>query len=262
MIPLLSETGLRRLDDIITSRLLCVFDFDGTLTPIVARPEQAFLPQNVLERLNNLSVHVPVAILTGRSVADIRSRLGFDPDYVIGNHGFEGMPGWEAEDEHHQQLCQSWKTTLAHALKDGYAEQGVWIEDKRYSLTVHYRSAQTEQAIKDQLKTLFAQALPEARVIEGKSIFNLVPEGAPHKGDALQKLIEISGARSAIYVGDDITDEDAFRVRRQNIMTVRVEYHNESSAEFYLKQWQDIVVLLDELIRRLDEMQVNGMRIV
>jgi trehalose 6-phosphate phosphatase len=262
MLPLFSDAGLQRLDDIVGPGLLCVFDFDGTLAPIVEEPQKARLPQDVLQRLSVLSTQVPLAILTGRSVADIRPRLAFEPDYLIGNHGAEGMPGWHLKGDYYRQLCQSWKGILSSALKNE-EEFGpsVWIEDKAYSLTVHYRARPGGEQVREKLKALFAQAVPAARVIAGKSIFNLVPANAPHKGDALEKLMEISGARHAIYVGDDVTDEDVFAMRRPDIMTVRVEYLAGSAAEFYLPHWPDIVALLDELIKRLQELQASGVRL-
>lgn len=261
MVPLFSDAGLRRLDDIVGPGLLCVFDFDGTLAPIVPQPEKASLPQEVLQRLSALSTHVPLAILTGRSVADIRSRVAFEPDYIIGNHGSEGVPGWQVRGDDYRQLCQSWKAILAPALQDEKRfGPGVWIEDKGYSLTVHYPPAQANEGVTTNLNALFAQAIPAARVIAGKSIFNLLPANAPHKGDALEKLMEISGARHAIYVGDDVTDEDAFQLRRQDILMVRVEYFADSAAEFYLPDWPDIVGLLDELIRRLQGLRSSSVR--
>ncbi len=262
MLPLFSDAGFRRLNEIVGPDLLCVFDFDGTLAPIVEEPHKASLPQEVVQRLRALSRHVPLAILTGRSVTDIRSRLPFEPNYIIGNHGSEGMPGWHLKSDYYQQLCQAWKNALAPALNDEMRfGSGVWIEDKAFSLTVHYRSTPDSERVKTNLKALFAQAAPQARVIAGKSIFNLLPPNAPDKGNALEKLMEISRARHAIYVGDDVTDEDAFRLRRPDIMTVRVEHFADSAAEFYLPHWPDIVGLLDELIRRLQEMRSGGVRL-
>jgi trehalose 6-phosphate phosphatase len=262
MIPLFSEAGLRRLDQIVGPDLLCVFDFDGTLAPIVPQPDKASLPQEVLQRLNALSHYVPVAILTGRSVADIRSRITFEPDYIIGNHGSEGMPGWNLKSDAYRQMCYAWKDVLSHALQDqGKFGPNIWIEDKGISLTVHYRESPDSERIKANLNALFAQAVPDARVIAGKCIFNLLPPDAPDKGHALEKLVEISRARHAIYVGDDVTDEDAFALRREDIMTVRVEYLAGSAAEFYLPHWPDIVGMLDEVIRRLREIQPSGARL-
>lgn len=261
MLPLFSDAGSKRLDEIVGPGLLCVFDFDGTLAPIVPQPDKANLPQHVLERISALSRYVPLAILTGRSVADIRARLAFKPDYIIGNHGSEGIPGLTVASDDYRRLSQSWITALSSALRDEEkVGPGIWIEDKGYSLTVHYPETPDSERTRESLKSLFAQAVPGARVIAGKSIFNLIPPNAPDKGNALEKLMEFSAAQHAIYVGDDVTDEDAFRLRRRDIMTVRVEYLADSAAEFYLPDWPDIVGLLDELIRRLQGLQPSGVR--
>jgi trehalose 6-phosphate phosphatase len=250
--PLFSEPGLQRLGEIVRPGMLCVFDFDGTLSPIVARPEEARLPAEVLERMTALMRHASVAIITGRSVADIRERLGFEPHYMAGNHGLEGIPGWEKRGAQYEQDCRAWKDTLSAALRDASRfEPGISVEDKRYSLSVHYRAVHDRTQAAIALRRLFAEALPEARVIDGKCVFNVVPRGAADKGMALEQMIRSSGAPSALYVGDDVTDEDAFRLRRPDLLTVRIEPAAGSAADFFLPHYPDIVPFLDELIGRL-----------
>jgi trehalose 6-phosphate phosphatase len=249
MIPLFSEAGRRKLDEIVGPGLLCVFDFDGTLTPIVARPERAYLTPEVTERLVALCELTTVAVLTGRSVTDIRTRLPFSPDYLVGNHGSEGLPGWEARHAGFRLESARWRDALAAALESDARYGGAWIEDKLYSLSVHYPGGDLK--VRDALLALFERETAEARIVAGKSVFNLVPADAPHKGDALQRLIEISGAERAIYVGDDVTDEDAFRVSRPGLISVRIEPLAQTAADFYLPQCVDIMQLLDDLLRRL-----------
>lgn len=245
---LFSEPGFRRLDEIVRQRLLCAFDFDGTLAPIVLRPEHARLPDDIRQHLLELSEYAPVAIITGRSVEDICSRLGFDPDFIVGNHGLEGVPGWEAQASRHQAMCIGWHIQLAQALLD---YSGIQLEDKRYSLSVHYRSAQDAEQAVARLTALFATLEPQPRVVAGKYVFNLLPQDAGHKGNALEQLIAISGASHALYVGDDVTDEDVFRLQRRDLLSVRVEHAPHSAAEFFLPQPEDIVQLLTELAARL-----------
>src|SRR6186713_659242 len=86
---LFTPEGERALQDVMHLRPLLAFDFDGTLAPIVARPDEARVPESVSLGLAELARDLPVAIITGRSVADVRPRLGFAPHYVIGNHGAE-----------------------------------------------------------------------------------------------------------------------------------------------------------------------------
>lgn len=249
---LFSDAGMRRLDAIVQPGMLCVFDFDGTLSPIVPEPDCARLPHEVRERLMALATLAPVAILTGRSLADVRERLGFEPHYVIGNHGLEGLPGWERKSAEFADACASWREALFLSLRDRQRfDPGIRIEDKRYSLSVHYRMAKNTKEAEARLSALFARLTPPPRVVDGKFVFSLMPDEALNKGSALLQLIVQSGASGAIYVGDDVTDEDVFRLRRPDILTVRIEPHADSAAEFHLPAMPDIVRLLDELVRRL-----------
>ncbi|MGH8807367.1 MAG: trehalose-phosphatase [Noviherbaspirillum sp.] len=258
MTPLFSDTGMLRLDQVVGGRLLCAFDFDGTLAPIVALPEQARLPEEIRQRLVALSAHAPIAIITGRSVQDIRGRLGFEPEFVVGNHGLEGVPGWEAQAARHQELCSAWRAQLGAVLCDPACDPAIQLEDKRYSLSVHYRLVRDTEETARRLEYLFTRLKPHPRVVSGKYVFNLLAEDTCHKGSALSRLIDISGARHAIYVGDDITDEDVFRLRRDDVVSIRIERAADSAADFFLPYPCDILVLLEELIKRLRALGVHN----
>jgi trehalose 6-phosphate phosphatase len=249
---LFDEAGLARLDEIVQPGMLCVFDFDGTLSPIVPQPDSAALPPEVRERLMTLMTLAPVAILTGRSLSDIGKRLGFEPHYVIGNHGLEGMPGWEGRSKSYATACAAWRSALQRAFCDKQRfDPGIRLEDKGYSLSVHYRMARNQAQAEQRLRALFETLSPPPRVVDGKCVFSLMPAGAAHKGGALEQLMQQADAATAIYVGDDVTDEDVFRLRRPDVLTVRIEPHPDTAAEFYLPAMPDIVQLLDELVRRL-----------
>lgn len=251
MKPLFCDAGMRRLDDMVGTKLLCAFDFDGTLAPIVPVPGQARLPEAVREKLLALAAYAPVAIITGRSVPDIRERLDFDVDFLVGNHGLEGVPGWETLGAQHEALCHTWLLQLGHELRRDAHDPGIEVENKRYSLSVHYRRVRDVEGSMRKLESLFAGMTPRPRVVAGKYVFNLLAEDASNKGSALERLIDISGARNTIYVGDDVTDEDVFRLKRRDVLSVRIERASDSAAEFFLPQPRDILLLLDELIARL-----------
>ena len=197
-----------------------------------------------------LATHAPIAIITGRSVDDTRHRLGFEPDFIIGNHGMEGVPGWEEHAQRHAGLCEIWRDQLVQALARG-SDPGIRIEDKRFSLAVHYRLAADHTAAEAQLEQLFMELQPQPRVVWGKMVFSLMPEDAGHKGSALEQLMVMTQAHGAIYVGDDVTDEDVFRLRRRDLLSIRIEHTPYSAAEFYLPEATDILRLLEELIQRL-----------
>lgn len=252
MTQLFSAAGLRRLDEIVRPGLLCVFDFDGTLAPIVAHPDDARLPPEVLERLQRLARLTPVGILTGRSVEDIRPRLGFDPTYLVGNHGLEGVPGDMHDGAGYARLCAGWRGQLLAALADKERfDPAIQVEDKTYSLSLHYRHAADPDLARERLAALSASLEPAPRVIGGKFVFNLLPEDKVDKGTALQQLLQASGASGGIYVGDDVTDEDVFRLRRPDLLSVRIGKHPDSAAPFYLPLRDDILAFLDDLIHRL-----------
>lgn len=252
MTPLYSDAGLTRLDAVVQTGMLCVFDFDGTLAPIVPVPDRAILPAPVLARLQSLQRVVRIAILTGRALTDITPRLNFAPDFLVGNHGLEGLPQTGQQISQFQQLCRSWKNELQQAMCSGLlADPGVMVEDKQISLSVHYRHAKRHEPVATALRALFARMTPAPRVIGGKYVFNLLPAAAGDKGTAFERLMRDSGAPSAIYVGDDATDEDVFRLQRPDLLSIKIGRSQDSSAEFFLTRHVDIVRLLDDLIQRL-----------
>jgi len=251
MKPLFSDEGVQRLEQFARGRILCAFDFDGTLSPIVPVPEDARLPDNIRDLLERLAQHAPIAIVTGRSVEDISGRIGFQPDFLVGNHGLQGVPGWEGRAAKHEQACAKWRRRIDHALREPGWDTGIQLEDKRFSLSVHYRHATDPAGSAAALETLFANLEPPPRIVGGKFVYNLLGQDRCHKGTALARLMEVSGAHGALYVGDDVTDEDVFGMRRPDILSVRVETSDDSFADFFVAHQRDMARLLEELIGRL-----------
>lgn len=249
MLSAFSDAGLERLDQMTHERFLCAFDFDGTLSPLVPIPDDAHLPDDVRAGLLRLQERAPLAIITGRGITDIRPRLGFEPDFLVGNHGLEGVPGWEQLTAAHADACSAWLAQLRSALPAH--DPGILLEDKRYSLSLHYREAGDPEAASRALERLFAGLRPAPRVVAGKFVYNLLAEDRCHKGSALLRLMECCGARKALYVGDDVTDEDVFRMRHPDILSIRIERSDTSSAELYLPDFGDILALLSTLDERL-----------
>lgn len=246
------EHALPRLDELAHAAVLCAFDFDGTLAPIVTDPEAACIPADALQRMRTLAELAPVAVITGRSLEDIRQRLGFKPKYVVGNHGLQGLPGEGRVDEDARGMCAAWEKTLAAALRDhAVFDPGIRVENKGYSLSVHYRRAADHRATDEKLSTLLAALEPPARIMRGKCVFNVLPPNAADKGVALDRLLAASGAAGAIFVGDDVTDEDVFRLGRSEVLSVRIGYAPDTTAAYYLEHRDDIVRLLDALIASL-----------
>ncbi len=248
-----SPQGRQQLDAFAVQGLLCAFDFDGTLAPIVERPDEARLPESTRDQLLALRAHAPVAIITGRALADIRARLGFAPDLLVGNHGLEGLPGQRAlaAEAYHRRVCRQWREQLAQLLAEKYPDPGVQIEDKAHSLSVHYRHVRDPDRAPAVLAPLLAGLEPPPRLVGGKSVFNLMPAGAGNKGTALEQLIDETDARGALFVGDDVTDEDAFRVTQRPVLTVRIEASEGSAARYFLNDIGEMAQLLQVLRERL-----------
>ena len=252
MKPLFSAEGTACLDAIVRPGVLCVFDFDGTLAPIVAQPDDAHLPAPVRVRLETLQQHAPVAILTGRALNDINARLNFKADYMVGNHGLEGLPDSADRRHAYEQVCNGWRSLIQAALTDaGRFEPTLLLEDKEISLSLHYRHARNQAVARQHLLALFESLSPAPRVIAGKCVYNLLPQGSGDKGTAFAHLMHLSGATSAIYVGDDVTDEDVFALAREDLLSVRVGQTTGSAAPFFLRRHADILRLLEELSARL-----------
>ena len=246
MISLFTEMGRSTLAEFLTKPALCLFDFDGTLAPLASDPDRVSLPYSIQQRLQALQQWAPVGIVTGRSLADMTKRLAFEPDYLIGNHGLEGLPDWQRSAPDHYALCRRWQTALP-ALN---AEIGdaLWIEDKAYSLTVHYRQAADPASVEQALIAKFSTLVPSPRIIAGKCNLSLLPPDAGDKGQAVQRLLEFSPGSGALYVGDDQTDEDVFALHHPAIFSVRVGDEARSAARFGIADHAEIERLLDLLL--------------
>jgi trehalose 6-phosphate phosphatase len=145
---------------------------------------------------------------------------------------------------------QDWAGALARRF--GHLPE-LEIENKRWSLTVDYRHvpdlAQTERAL-----AAFARTLPGVRVLGGRHAdLNLAPAGEHHKGTALERHLEALGRRSALYVGDDRTDEDVFGHPVPGLVSVRVGPKAGSRAQYFLQEQPDVDRLLDALWALVDD---------
>ncbi|TMG86113.1 MAG: trehalose-phosphatase [Betaproteobacteria bacterium] len=233
----------------LTPNTLLAFDIDGTLAPIVDRPWDARVPNEVQKGLATLAAHAKVAIITGRAVEDARPMLGFTPQYLVGNHGAEGVPGMENISAQCARVCRAWLDELASGNEPWREVDGIVLEDKTYTLSFHYRHARDHRAAQRLLVGRTAGLLPVPTLLDDKSVLNLLPPGSPDKGEALTMLLAQSRSDRALYVGDDASDEAVFRMRSPAVLSVRVEPHEASAANLYLKGQKDVARLVRELVR-------------
>ncbi len=253
-----SDAGKRALQVVMARQPFLAFDFDGTLAPIVARPDRALAPVAVARRLAQLTALRPVAIITGRQVSDVRARLGFTPQFIIGNHGAE----WEQPgvvDIDPARLDPARTLLRAHAAE--LAAYGARVEDKGLSLAVHYRGVRDPAGALAFVHELLARLPPALEVFAGKQVLNVVPGGAPDKGAALLRLVDAAGADSAVFIGDDVNDEAVFAIAPPHWFTVRVGAAPDGSAASYFIDTQaQVPLLLQDMIDLLSRQSARNRR--
>ncbi|HSM93040.1 MAG TPA: trehalose-phosphatase, partial [Anaeromyxobacteraceae bacterium] len=219
---------------------LLVFDFDGTLAPLVRARGRARLGEGTRRALARVAKALPTAVLSGRAWPDLAAKVaGVPVRWAVGGHGAE-WPG-EAPPRRFVRRVAGWRRVLDGRLA---ALQGVDVEDKEVSLSIHWRAARDAAAAGAAVLQATGD-LPGARRVGGKRVLNVVPAEAPDKGGALARLVAESGCERVLFVGDDVTDEAGFRARLPvpSVM-VRVGRSRESAAAWYLRSRADVDRLL------------------
>jgi len=222
-------------------------DFDGTLVPIRKDPACCILSEETKELLQFLanSRYCYLAIISGRSLSDIKGRVGLRRVFYGGNHGLD-IRGPKLRYTHPKALTtkrviDQVKLRLMDEIK-GF--EGAWLEDKKFTLSLHFRSARKEQiaALKDVFLRTAREFLHQSAlsILRGKKVLELMPTVSWDKGRAARWILrDLKNESLPVYVGDDHTDEAAFEVLRETGITVRVGKSERTSAEYYLKgQWE------------------------
>jgi trehalose 6-phosphate phosphatase len=264
MIYLFSKDGLRFLESICFSQTLFSFDFDGTLSKIVKNPDDAKINFSTLSLVQKLGERAPVAIISGRGLADLKNKFNPSPGYLVGNHGLEGIHSGKPKLGLFKKSCEKWKKDLFKSLsKKNELIDGIEIEDKTFSLAVHYRKSRSKKIAKAKILESAIELNPKPRIILGKSVVNVIPEGAPHKGVALLELMKKSNTKSSLYIGDDDTDEDVFALNDQRLFTIRVGKKTKSQAKFFIQNHSEINMLLKYILNFIkpQNMIKNGVRL-
>ncbi len=209
-------TSYGQLIGITSARESMLFlDYDGTLSPIVSDPAAAALVDGAAEALELVAAVCPVAILSGRDLADIRSRVGIPGIWYAGSHGFE-LTG--PDGTHHENEAAALSIPLLERAADELANglagiPGVRVEHKRFAVAVHYREVAPEHIGEIVSTTHKLGARAGLRVTSGRMLVELRPDIDWDKGTTLAWIrdrIDPAGSLLPIYIGDDLTDEDAF----------------------------------------------------
>jgi trehalose 6-phosphate phosphatase len=224
------------------SNVLLAFDYDGTLAPLVDAPAHATMRASTRRLLRRASRLYPIVVITGRAKADAVGRLrNIEVCRVVGNHGAEPSPNGEAM----RRRVRLWLPLLKARLS---RRQGVVVEDKGYSVAVHYRQARERNSTRRAVLTA-VRSLKDVRVVGGKLVVNVLVPEAPHKGLALERERSHFACDTVIYVGDDITDEDVFELDRPGqLLSIRVGRKRTSAAPYYIRNQAEIDRLLETLV--------------
>lgn len=249
---LLNPKNLPILESFSLVNTLFAFDYDGTLAPISAHPQEATMSASTAELLKKLSGYFPVAIITGRAIADVEKFLPVRPTHLIGNHGAEG--------EHHRDdlgkmngLVRFWLTQLRD-VRPIMEKLGITVEDKTYSLSFHYRNA-PDPAVAEGALELMLAPLASCRLMKGKCVMNALPIFSMDKGKALQRIMVENHYEFAVYFGDDQTDEDVFGYRSPKFLTVKIGA-GPTEAKFFLQSQTEIDKVLELVTNMVSKVRV------
>ena len=233
------------LADLAAGRLLVGFDYDGVLAPLVTAPDGRAMRPATARLLREVARRYPVAVVSGRAFRDL-SRLVPGPGLVrVGNHGFElgravpvprsvlaQVAGWEAEVGGRLAGLSGWH-----------------VEHKRSTLSIHYGMGSEWRRVERKVWAA-GRALRGARLLPGKKVLNVIPVSFPTKGDAVRRLLARRRLDVALFLGDDRTDEDVFRIGEPSVVGVRVG-PGRSEARWRLRSQEDV----DEVLERLRELR-------
>lgn len=223
------------------SRVVVAFDFDGTLAPIVSDPAAARMPASTRLLLRELSRVYPCVVISGRSRVDtLKKTRSIALVEVFGNHGLE--PGNVAS------YAKQVAAILPHLRRRLRSIVGIDIENKRLSVSVHYRRVRDKRIALAAIRAAIAVLTVPLRVIPGKQVVNLLPKGAPDKGQALSNVRRKLRVDRAMYVGDDITDEDVFSSGQRGLLGIRIGRSRSSAAAYFLRNQREIDRLMKQLI--------------
>lgn len=232
------------------------FDFDGTLSEIVDDPDAARLTADAGEALQRLAARCPVAVLSGRDLADVCDRVGVPGIWYAGSHGFE-LTG--PDGAHHQNDAAAAAVAVlaeAAARLRGQlgAIAGVMVEHKRFAVAVHYRNVARERVAAVIAAVRGAGQQDGLRVTTGREVIELRPDLDWDKGKTLRWILDRDpghGSAVPIYVGDDITDEDAFDAIGDDGIPIVVRHSDDGDRATAARFALDSPAQVSEFTRRL-----------
>lgn len=233
--------ALASLDEIrerLAGRMPAVFlDYDGTLTPIAERPEDAILPEEIRVAVTRLASRCPVAVISGRDLHEVREMVGVEGMWYAGSHGFDIVGPEGFVEQHAVENLPDLDRAQAQLEPMLSAIPGARLERKRFAIAVHVRQVdEARVADVEALVDRVALSLPALRRTVGKKVIELRPNVEWDKGHALLRLLHAlvpDGSDAVpVYVGDDVTDEDALALVRDRGLGVVVRGEDDDRPTF------------------------------
>ncbi len=238
----------------IAGREIFVFtDYDGTLSPIVESPEDARISDDLIDILSKLKMTIPVAVISGRRLEDLRKRVGIEGMIYAGNHGAEVFDGKctviNQESSVDTDLLNAFMERLRSALSH---IEGVVIENKGITVSIHFRKVNSKYLW--ELLSIFRKTAKNYegafRITHGKKVIEIRPVNIWNKGIAVSWILEnMANAVYPVYIGDDTTDEDAYKAIDGKGISVSIGKNPE--AEFYLKNQSEVKDFLKWLLNNI-----------
>lgn len=251
--------------ELVNKYILLFLDYDGTLTPIVVSPDKAVITQEtrgLLKKLSQIS-KCRIAIISGRGLKDIKKMVGLKGIIYAGNHGLE-IEGPKIKFK--SPVFKNSKFIMKQ-IKDDLNKKvssidGAFIEDKGLTLSLHYRLVDKDNTplIKNIFNNTVQPYLIEKRirVTSGKKVFEVRPPIRWDKGKVVLWLLArqrfISGDNNIFpfYLGDDVTDEDAFKALKNKGLTIFVGEPRQSYAQYYVTETKEVIKLLKKILNVLE----------
>ncbi|CAN5771143.1 hypothetical protein BH23GEM11_BH23GEM11_02610 [soil metagenome] len=249
-------------------RLALFLDYDGTLAPIVSHPEDATLSTGRRELLELLADRATVAIVSGRDLADVQDMVGLVDLHYAGSHGFDiaGPDGLRMQHEEARDRSSELDEAEADLVRALAEVEGARVERKRFAIAIHYRNVLDAEVHRVEAAVDHAfEGRSGLRRKRGKKIFELQPDVDWDKGQAVLWLLEQLGLSGPdvlpVYIGDDVTDEDAFETLKDTGLGIRVGPEDEETlADFTLPDPDALEAFLRTLTERLEPRRVPASR--
>ena len=225
-------------------------DYDGTLAPIADSPERAVLSAETRELVARLAGGIPVAVVSGRNIEDLQQRIGIEGVIYAGNHGaeirFKAETLVSQQSRRDRRRLEEFVDRLRSALS---SISGVLVEDKGITASVHYRLVDLKKLA--DFSAVFTKIAGEYakffRITSGKKVFEIRPLKAWNKGDAVRWILEHRGAgKTPVYIGDDVTDEDAFIMLKGKGHSIAVG--GSAFADYYVEKQEAVARVLKEFL--------------